>query len=60
MQKAILNIPIMFPLKRAYENWEALERVTGSQVYFGTGLFMCRTEGKRYDQWVRLSAGNLR
>ena len=43
IRKAYFEHPDYVPLlERAYENWEQLENETGEQLYFKTGLVVCR------------------
>jgi sarcosine oxidase len=42
IRKAYFEHPDYIPLlNRAYENWNRLEKLTGEQVYFKTGLLYC-------------------
>ncbi|MBM3416108.1 MAG: N-methyl-L-tryptophan oxidase [Bacteroidetes bacterium] len=42
IRKAYFEHPDYVPLlNRAYENWKQLEKITGEQVYFKTGLLYC-------------------
>ncbi len=43
-------------LERAYENWNHLERITGAQVYFPTGLFYAGKPNEVLIKGVRESA----
>src|SRR5260370_20370759 len=42
-------------LNRAYENWEALEEETGTQLYFQTGLVYFSNPGHLLMKGVKLS-----
>lgn len=57
IRKAYYEHPDYVPLlERAYQNWTELEAVSGTQVYYKTGLLYCGKPDHLVMQGVRLSA----
>ncbi|MGQ0739484.1 MAG: N-methyl-L-tryptophan oxidase [Bacteroidota bacterium] len=57
IRKAYFEHPDYVPLLiRAYENWGQLEKLTGEQVYFKTGLLYCGPPGHKVMRGVKNAA----
>lgn len=57
IRKAYFEHPDYVPLlERAYKNWKQLESITGTQVYFKTGLLYCAKPDHALMKGVHLSA----
>ncbi len=57
IRKAYFEHPDYVPLlERAYENWKDIENITGSQIYFPTGLLYAGKPGDILIKGVRESA----
>ncbi len=57
IRKAYFEHPDYIPLlKRAYENWSALEAMTGEKIYYQTGLLYAAPAGHALTEQVKASA----
>jgi len=57
IRKAYFEHPDYIPLlKRAYENWAALESMTGEKIYYSTGLLYAAPAGDPLIEQVKASA----
>jgi sarcosine oxidase len=58
IRKAYSEHPDYVPLlERAYQNWKELEKLTGAQVYFKTGMLYAGRKEHQAIKGLRLSAG---
>jgi sarcosine oxidase len=61
IRKAYFEHPDYVPLlQRAYENWKEIEAVSGSQIYFPTGLLYSGKTGETLIKGVRDLQRNIR
>ena len=57
IRKAYFEQPDYVPLlERAYQNWRSIERESGIQIYYPTGLLYCGTAGDRLMDGVQKSS----